>query len=319
MNTASTSGIQHYVPQFLLRNFCERKKARFFAFDKAKGRSFPTKVRNVAGEHEFYDLDIGGVRISVDPVLGIIESSAAPVVSKIIQAESLAGVTADERLLLAQLTATQLVRCRHTRERFSELSKAIVAELRSRGLDLPDGSGLSLSSRDAKFLTIQSVLGSDEIASHIYTKDWLLLRSQADSRFLISDNPVSRQNLRTASAIGIASRYVEIYLPISSRLCLLFNCPKLAENCRAAIRQYEGLCAERTRPPHFDLSPLRNILGAIESGAPMDCDPANVTNLNSLQVKFAERFVFSGVDEFSLVREMTESGSLRHGPRVSVS
>lgn len=319
MSTASTIGIQHYVPQFLLRNFCEGKKARFFAFDKAEGRSFPTNVRNVAGEQGFYDLDIGGVRVSVDPVLGVVERLAAPVISKIIQAESLADLTEDQRLLLAQFTATQLVRCRHTRERFSELSKAIVAELRSRGFNLPDGSGFSLSSRDAKFLTIQTVLGSDEFVPHILSKDWMLLRNQADSRFLISDNPVSRQNLRDASAIGVASRHVEIYLPISSRLCLLFNCPKLGEYCRAGIRRYEGLRSGDTRPPHFDLSPLRNMLRAIESGAPMDCDSTNVTNLNSLQVKFSERFVFSAADEFSLVREMTKSGRFRHGPRVSVS
>jgi hypothetical protein len=63
------AGIQHYVPQFLLRNFCGRGKSRLFAFGRATGKVFEPRVRNVGGEHGFYDIEIAVVTISVGPIL----------------------------------------------------------------------------------------------------------------------------------------------------------------------------------------------------------------------------------------------------------
>lgn len=137
------AGIQHYVPQFLLRNFCGGEESQCFAFDKTSGRVFAPSVRNVAGEHGFYDLEIAGVTITVDPILRALEDAAAPVIQKIVRSESLRGVSADERATIAQFAAAQLVRCRHTRVRLAELSKAIGWELRSRGVDPSRVAGLS--------------------------------------------------------------------------------------------------------------------------------------------------------------------------------
>jgi hypothetical protein len=47
--------IQHYVPQFLLRNFGNGKKDQVWVYDKIDGRSFPTNAKNVASESRFYD------------------------------------------------------------------------------------------------------------------------------------------------------------------------------------------------------------------------------------------------------------------------
>jgi hypothetical protein len=42
--------VQHYVPQFLLRNFGNGKKDRLYVFDKQMARSFRTNANNVASE-----------------------------------------------------------------------------------------------------------------------------------------------------------------------------------------------------------------------------------------------------------------------------
>ena len=58
--------VQHYVPQFLLRNFCAGAKPKIWAFDKNTGKSFETNVRNIAGEREFYDLSVGDATLSLE-------------------------------------------------------------------------------------------------------------------------------------------------------------------------------------------------------------------------------------------------------------
>ena len=46
--------VQHYVPQFLLRNFGNGKKDQLWGFyDKTSDRSFPTNAKNVASESRF--------------------------------------------------------------------------------------------------------------------------------------------------------------------------------------------------------------------------------------------------------------------------
>ena len=46
--------VDHYVPQFLLKNFSvDPNKPQVWAYDKSTGRSFRTNVRNIAAEKGF--------------------------------------------------------------------------------------------------------------------------------------------------------------------------------------------------------------------------------------------------------------------------
>lgn len=310
--------IQHYVPQLLLRNFCGETPGRLFVFEKSTSRVFPANTRNVGGERDFYEFQIAGVKLSVDPALTSLESAAAPVISKIVDSESLRGLSTEDRATLSQFAAVQLVRTSHFRAQSRDLSKAIEAELRSRGLDPSTMEGYApLDSESSKFLTAQALIGSDELASHIHSKDWVLFRAPSELPFWISDNPVSRQNFVVPAGWGLANPGVEIYLPLSAKLSLVFVCSTLRS----------GLLNLRSRQdaPHHGVTRLsesvaeaRRFLAALESGEPLDCDAENVKNVNSMQVIFAERFVFSGVNDFSLAREMLETGRYRVGPRYRV-
>jgi hypothetical protein len=49
------AAIRHYVPRFLLRNFCTGKKLKLWPYDKSTAKSFETNIQNVAGERDFYE------------------------------------------------------------------------------------------------------------------------------------------------------------------------------------------------------------------------------------------------------------------------
>jgi hypothetical protein len=211
------------------------------------------------------------------------------------------------------------VRCTHTRIWLEELSKAISDELRSRGVDpLSVSRLLPLSAQDAKFAAVHSILELDELVAQLYSMDWLLFRCSRNNLFIISDNPVATQSLRDSKNIDAFNRGVEIYLPISSNLAIVFISPNLGNYCREGIERYEELTGKESRTPEFDLSPLKGLLHAIRSGEPLECNAENVKNVNSLQVKSSERFIFSRENEFTLVREMLESGRYQQGPRPRV-
>ena len=65
--------VQHYVPQFLLRNFGNGKKNQLYVFDKQKARSFASNTRNIACESRFYDFQVDGEEFSIEPALSKIE------------------------------------------------------------------------------------------------------------------------------------------------------------------------------------------------------------------------------------------------------
>ena len=58
------AAIHHYVPRFLLKHFCSDEKPQLWAYDKSTGKSFQTNVHNVAGERNFYEMEIGGEVVS---------------------------------------------------------------------------------------------------------------------------------------------------------------------------------------------------------------------------------------------------------------
>ena len=59
--------VQHYVPQFLLRKFGNGKKDQLWAYDKTSDRAFLTNAKNVASESRFYDFEVAGEPITLEP------------------------------------------------------------------------------------------------------------------------------------------------------------------------------------------------------------------------------------------------------------
>ena len=80
---------QHYVPRFLLKNFCNGDKKFIWTYDKHITYSPNNKIkerpiRKVASEEFFYDQIKNLKDTSFEYPLQEIESNAAPVINKII-------------------------------------------------------------------------------------------------------------------------------------------------------------------------------------------------------------------------------------------
>jgi Protein of unknown function (DUF4238) len=93
-------------PQFLLRNFSTGKKDQIHVFDKSTGRSFMTNAKNVAAESRFYDFEFEGKTLTLEPALSELESKTRPLLQRILDEDSLAVLTSEDRVLLATFFST---------------------------------------------------------------------------------------------------------------------------------------------------------------------------------------------------------------------
>src|SRR5580704_14936640 len=90
--------LQHFVPQFLLRNFVD-ERGQLHVFDKATSRAFAASPRGVAAEAGFYDFtDDAGKPHSAESLLGRLEVLVANVVAGIIARQSFAHLTTNDRV-----------------------------------------------------------------------------------------------------------------------------------------------------------------------------------------------------------------------------
>ena len=90
----------HFVPQFLLRRFCN-SDGHLHVFDTWNSRSFVASTRNVASEKRFYDLKIENEVVSFEPVLCEFENSALKALNAIVEQNSAAVLSDDDRLNVA--------------------------------------------------------------------------------------------------------------------------------------------------------------------------------------------------------------------------
>jgi hypothetical protein len=324
--------VQHYVPEFLLRNFRADKKDQIYVFDKNTERSFRTNVRNVAAESRFYDFEFEGKTLTLETALSQLESQARPLFQRILDDDSLAVLNAEDRVLLAVFFSIQLARTRWFREHWPYLVMLLRDKVRSMvpsdevlksiedTIRVPDQNQVS------KEMAVFIMQASSELAIHFINKVWLLLRTERKRPFLISDNPLALQNMnnmRPFGNIGLAVRGIEIYFPLSPIRALALWCPSLGEMFQKAatnLRFFSQIAPHLVATLSHDPLFIEKTVAAMETGRPLTYEPENVLNLNSLQVHYAERHVFSCIDDFALVREMIERDpSIRSGPRGKVN
>jgi len=314
MKPGSTN--QHYVPQFLLRNFASGRGNRIFVFDKTNRKTFPASIQKVAAARGFYDCEVDGIAQSIDPLITKMERAASNIIRKIVGGRSLSDLGDTQRAMIALFTSVQKLR---TEARRAEL-KALMADfhdaVKRAGWDPDKVNGFEfLDEEETRVHTITS-LGqlARELMPGFLDKTWILFGSSYEHPFYISDNPVtlfnSNQDL-VRSTLGIGVPGIEIYLPLSSTLCLGFLCPTIETTIRGSYDLAKTL--GHPVPPE-----VHALICAIDREAAVALDPSNIMHHNSLQVCSAERFVFSGSDDFSLAREMLRQlPELKGGPRLS--
>src|SRR5208283_4318420 len=115
---------QHYVPQFILKNFaCNPKGTQVWSFNKKTSKIFPADIRKAASEKGFYDVEIDGEEFSFDPALSQLESYAARIIKIILNEESLENLSLDDKAVLSYFFAAQYARTRQPRIIFEDYCK----------------------------------------------------------------------------------------------------------------------------------------------------------------------------------------------------
>ncbi|PYR30369.1 MAG: hypothetical protein DMF90_27830 [Acidobacteria bacterium] len=315
--------VQHYVPQFLLRNFCAGAKPKIWAFDKNTGKSFETNVRNIAGEREFYDLSVGDATLSLEEGLSKLETQAGTVIDRIIGARSLGVLSDDDRGLLAVFVSTQMQRSPNPRQSMLAMNQELRRVLKGR-FGIEDGDFPELTAEEAKAMTMKSLTEPQKFAEHILNKAWLMFETSSAHPFFIGDSPVTLQNNTQPKGplrgnLGLAVRGIEIYLPISSTLTLAFFCRSHEEMIRDGVERMRTTMVRDPGHP-MGFGDLLNWRRVFRTGVAMPSSPDNVLNHNSLQVRHAERYVFSSQPDCELVESMiADDARFRVGPRPEIA
>jgi Protein of unknown function (DUF4238) len=294
--------VQHYVPQFLLRNFGNGKKDQVWVYDKSSGRSFPSNARNIASESRFYDFEYQGHLLTLETWLSELEGKAKSVISSILDAYTLSALTKEQKNILASFLSVQLTRTKTFREEWNAFPRMIRKHFEKSG---------------------DQVGAPENYAAHFLDKDWVLAATTRKHPFLLSDNPLTRQNMidrPNRGNLGLKTPGIEIYFPLSPTRALAMWCTTLTE---LVHRRALSIMARSKEPAAADGSDRDGIIAmsdSLLSGKPVHYSIANVENFNSLQVIWSERYVFSHANEFHLAQSMLgETPNLRKGPRSTVA
>jgi hypothetical protein len=313
---------QHYVAQFLLNGFRANEKEQIHVFDKHQERTFRTAIRNVAAECGFYNYKDGATPESAEPFLANMEADCSRVINRIRDAQSIASLTAEDRATLTMFTGIQILRVKQVRRMLEEMNTVLHDKIVALGGNPAEVQGYGNFDADGlKKVSIDNLSIAKDLAPHINNKAWMLLRAPSAHPLYISDNPVVLQSSVEQPGfrgLGIGVDGIEIYLPISTQLTLLFLCRKLASQFLAGAEMARMLKQQLGFPvPSEHIGPIAN---AIKNGCALDIAKENVENLNSLQVLSATRFVFAATDVFAVARDMiSKQPGLKHRPTFQVN
>ncbi len=310
-----TDANQHYVSQFLLRGFHASSPAQIWAFDKLTGRSFTTGIKDVASERGFYNIADSA---EVDAVIRKLETATAPIIEELRSRKNLRRIDEDKRIWLSGFTALQLVRTKAFSERSQDMMRQlthVVTQVSGGKLSKKLRKQLGLDAPGTEHeKTVSTMLGLvRDAVDELLKKTLVLYRSDGSMSFWIGDSPVALNNTtnpgdRLRSNLGLGVPGIEIYLPISRDLVLAHMCPSIAVGMTAMD--------EEARRFGFIHAHARPYIEALANGSPIMLTREHVQFQNSLQLAYAERFVYSSADNFEDARTiLVDNPKLTTGPR----
>lgn len=293
---------QHYIPQFLLREFATGKKdkAKLWTFDKRTGKTFYGSVRDAAHENQFYEAtNLDGKHLEGEALLAMVDGWGASALKHIIQDECLpheGKVVTD----LSYFVAAQMFRVPSVRNEMEFFRTSIIKKWGPDVRAEQDARPVSAyGPADAKYSSLTSLRDVPEFAKLLQKKIWFLLKAPLGTAFILSDDPVIRHNhldYGPRGSLGLNQKGIEVNFPITPRLCLQFICPEIANQLRF------------TRLGQIYIQ-------AQNAGYPVTLEPDNVTFINSHEVLFSERFLFARSErDFALAKDMLRESPHLAGP-----
>ena len=303
---------QHYVPQFLLKNWSQGNKKRIFVFDKKSNKSFPSSVKNIAHENNFYEDEILGYENNTEIKLSGLEGDAAPIISKILSEGTIKNLTESEHKLLCLFSSVQLLRTNNTREFLEGFNEILSEKIQDWGGD-PNTlveNLLNMSKEEVKSSSI-GMLNTlpTELVGNFIDKELSLLKAPPNSSFYISDHPIIKHNhfpREHRGNLGIGLYGIEIYFPISPQYCLSFLCSDVATELKQSVMNHQaakmlGIAKQQ------DISEAETMVQCFKNKTPFNVSPSHMDFSNSSQVINSTRFVYSANSDFSLAFDMLKT------------
>jgi hypothetical protein len=296
------SSNHHYVPRWYLKHFGSGKKFHLYVFDKQTDAVFRATPGSVASEIGFYDFPDPESGFQFEKAFNKIETPSAHIMKRLIPERTVQSLSIGDKNTIALFIALQILRVKERREELAYMDRKISEMIVARGGDPYSVKGYSrLSAGELRLESIRFLRTAPALVPCLVDKDWLLLQPPAGISYYASDNPVTRYNTINQDprygTLGLASTGIEIYLPLTPRLCLALYCPTIKE-----------------------LFPRESPLGhALHNGSCATAPLDSVTHSNSLQVAYATRFVFSIKPQFDLVKTMVrDNPAFRTGARPQI-
>lgn len=287
----------HYVTQAQLRHFAADAERRFlFVFGKRADRSFRTSILNAGSQNDFNTVSVGDSKWNFESLFQEVDARSARLVAEIVSRRSLAWLTVDDRIALADLIATQLLRTHFSRTTPKRLAEQLREITRQLGYDPDDDPHMAMPSDAALRLgAVKAFLKRDGHAAVLLRLVPALYAIRGKRRFIISDHPIGRTNAFPYGDNGLASPGVLVVLPISPELTLALHCPTI-------VQRYE-LAGQADIEPDRKARMLRYRDG-LRSGEPIEVDDDMVLYLNGLQVGQSARYLYSHADDFDFARKI---------------
>jgi Protein of unknown function (DUF4238) len=304
---------QHWVPKFLIRNFAD-SDGRVFCLDIHADRVVKRPPKYVAAEPAFNNFIRDGEPISFEDKLESIETRAAPILRRIISAQSLANIGSEERQRVAEFIAAQSFR-----------TKAFYEGLADKP-DRQEFGGIFAKLSESMFIT----------ANWIVRRGWVLTVIEDDEVFYIGDNPVVLQrtdNPKDGRNLGLDVTGVEAFMPLSPQHALYMRCSTTSNDRIArydtavelhrivrssALRGLPGGSGE-LQTAQLVIRTLHPLVTALRTGAPLTVDRSNIENLNYLQCSWSHTAIYSNRNDFAFARRVfRENPHYKSAPKTSL-
>lgn len=213
---------QHYVPQFLLRQFAlDGLKDKIALFRLSNHKFIPqTTIRDQAHENHFYG------NSPLEDSLAELEGYAARYITEAIERGTLPVYLSEGYHVLQLFTILQSYRTRHaadeTNEKVDKLWKMMLADHPELKEHLDK---FTVQVENAPAINVEIAALEAHVANDLRFK---LLINRTQTPFVISDHPAVRYNQfletrkPTGGITGLAVKGLQIFLPISPRHTIIF-------------------------------------------------------------------------------------------------
>jgi hypothetical protein len=289
---------QHWVPKLLLKKFVDAD-GRVFRLDIQSNEMSKPPPKHAASGPNFNEFDIEGQIVSFEDRLEKVETRAAPILKRIIEARSLSGLSLLDRRKVADFIAAQSFRT----EAFYK------------------GLANNPSRKDFGPIFTQLWDSSFIVSAQIERRHWVLMVIDHDDIFYLGDQPVVLQRSldpKNGGDLGFDVKGVEAFMPVNPSCALFMPCRSVSDpliaSYEAAMQLHRTVRSAVMRGHPGGSVELAMAQDAIRrggplyqsytTGAPLKAEPENIENLNYLQCSWAHAGVFSNRRDFTFARKV---------------